>query len=68
MPLVSEEPPAALRAAVPTGGRRSKPSPRFFSVSRTRFAALSGKGGGLPSEGINGSEPEVRGRRFRGKV
>ncbi len=27
---------AALRAAVPTGGRRSKPSPRFFSVGDAR--------------------------------
>ena len=27
---------AALRAAVPAGGRRSKPSPRFFSLGETR--------------------------------
>ena len=26
--------------AMPAGGRRSKPSPRFFSVGETRFAAL----------------------------
>ncbi len=31
---------AALRAAVPTGGRRSKPSPRFFAISDGSFAAL----------------------------
>ena len=29
-----------FRAAVPTGGRRSKPSPRFFSVGDVPFAAL----------------------------
>ena len=28
---------APLRGAVPTGGRRSKPSPRFFSLSSMRF-------------------------------
>ena len=32
---------AALRAAVPTGGRRSKPSPRFFSVGDTQFRCAS---------------------------
>ena len=35
-PTISGEPPAALRAAVPTGGRRSKPSPRFLSVGDSR--------------------------------
>ena len=37
---------AALRAAVPTGGRRSKPSPRLFSVSDGSFAAF-GRDAGL---------------------
>ena len=31
-----DEPPAARRAAVPTGGRRSKPSPRSFTIGGTR--------------------------------
>ncbi len=33
-------PSARLRRAVPTGGRRSKPSPRSFSVGRTPSAHL----------------------------
>ena len=35
---------AALRAAVPTGGRRSKPSPRFFLVGCARFRCASRSG------------------------
>ncbi len=35
---------ARLRRAVPTGGRRSKPSPRFFSNSDTRFPWASPSG------------------------
>ena len=32
---------------VPTGGRRSKPSPRIFAVGRTRFRCASRSGAGL---------------------
>ena len=42
---------AALRAAVPTGGRRSKPSPRFFSVGDTRSRCALRSGAGLKSGG-----------------
>ena len=38
---------AALRAAVPTGGRRSKPSPRFLSVGATRSRCAARSGAGL---------------------
>ena len=34
---ISGERFAALRAAVPTGGRRSKPSPRFSTIGDMRF-------------------------------
>ena len=33
--------------AVPAGGRRSKPSPRFFSLGRTRFRGPAGRSAGL---------------------
>ena len=36
---------------MPTGTRRSKPSPRFCADADARLAALSGKDGVLPSEG-----------------
>ena len=35
---------AARRAAVPTGGRRSKPSPRFFFLGDVRFRGPPGRG------------------------
>ena len=35
---------AARRAAVPTGGRRSKPSPRFFLLGDVRFRGPPGRG------------------------
>ena len=38
---------AALRAAVPTGDRRSQPSPRFFSVGDTCVRCASRSGAGL---------------------
>ena len=37
-------PPSGPLDLVPTGGRRSKPSPRFFSVGSTRFRGPLGKG------------------------
>ena len=40
---------AALRAAVPAGGRRSKPSPRFCSSGSTRFRGPVGRGAGRRS-------------------
>ena len=38
---------APLRGAVPAGGRRSKPSPLFFSLSSTRFRPAARGGAGL---------------------
>ena len=38
------EPPAALRAAVPAGGRRSKPFPRFFAVGDARSRCVAEQG------------------------
>ena len=68
IPTVGVSAAAALRAAVPTGGRRSKPSPRFFSVgdaSRSRAAVVP-----LPSAGTcrDGSHPDDWGLRRRGPV
>ena len=42
--MTSVAPSARLRRAVPTGGRRSKPSPRFCSVSEARFRGPAGRG------------------------
>ena len=44
IPTIGAFAAAALRAAVPTGGRRSKPSPRFFFLRDAQFAPLSGSG------------------------
>ena len=41
--MIYELTTAARRAAVPTGGRRSKPVPRFLPVGGTRFRALRGQ-------------------------
>ena len=49
---------AALRAAVPAGGRRSKPFPRFFLVSEE----FRGPAGRLPA----GSRPSPPGGGSRG--
>ena len=40
---------AALRAAVPTGGRRSKPSPRLFAIDDGSFAAVGRDAGRRPA-------------------
>ena len=45
--MTYENDTAALRAAVPAGGRRSKPSPRFFAVGGTRFRRATRDGAGL---------------------
>ena len=55
----------ALQAVVPTGGRRSKPSPRFFSLSGTRFRTPAGSGAGVNTGGPCPAEP-LRGSAMRG--
>ena len=61
---------ARLRRAVPTGGRRSKPSPRFSSAggTRSRCALRSGAGlkTGVPSRRRGLSWPAVT-YRWRGR-
>ena len=56
MRAVSDEPPAPLRGAVPAGGRRSKPSPRFLPLGDVRFAPLRGA---VPTRGRR-SKPSPR--------
>ena len=55
---------ARLWRAVPTGGRRSKPSPRFFPMG-TRFAALGGRGAGLKAPTGRTGRRSLRGRALR---
>ena len=58
------------RAAVPTGGRRSKPSPRFFVVRSTRFARLRypriSNGGRNKRQRTSGSLPAISGESVKG--
>ena len=42
IPLFGVFPAARLRRAVPTGGRRSKPSPRFLSGDGPRLVEAAG--------------------------
>ena len=36
---------------MPAGGRRFKPSPRFFTIGGTRFRGPAGRGAGLKTGG-----------------
>ena len=55
---------AALQAAVPARGRRSKPSPRFFSVGDTRSRCAAHSGAALKS-GVPGRPRASRRSRSR---